>query len=70
MASLNKCEFIGNLGKDPDMKYTQDGAAVANISIACTETWKDQSGAKQEKTEWIRIVAFKRLAEILSLIHI
>jgi single-strand DNA-binding protein len=64
MASLNRCTFIGNLGRDPEMRYMPDGGAVANFSIACTESFKDKSGAKQEKTEWVRIVMFRKLAEI------
>ncbi|MFM9913552.1 MAG: single-stranded DNA-binding protein [Methylophilaceae bacterium] len=64
MASLNRCTFIGNLGRDPEMRYMPDGGAVANFSIACTENFKDKSGAKQEKTEWVRIVMFRKLAEI------
>jgi single-strand DNA-binding protein len=67
MASLNSCSFIGNLGKDPEINHTSSGDAVANISIACTESWKDKNtGQKQERTEWIRIVAFKKLAEIMG----
>ena len=64
MASVNKCIFIGNLGRDPEMRYMPDGGAVANFSIACTESFKDKSGAKQEKTEWVRIVMFGKLGEI------
>jgi single-strand DNA-binding protein len=65
MASLNKCAFIGNLGKDPDVKYLQSGDAVANFSIACTEKWKDKStGETKETTEWVRCVAFGRKGEI------
>lgn len=64
MASLNRCTFIGNLGRDPEMRYMPDGGAVANFSIACTENFKDKSGAKQEKTEWVRIVMFGKLGEI------
>lgn len=61
MKSLNKCMFIGNLGKDPEVRYTSDGTAVANFSIACTEKWKDG-----EHTEWVRLVAWARLAEIVN----
>lgn len=57
--SLNKCCFIGNLGADPEVRYTQDGTAVANFSIACTEKWKDG-----EHTEWVRLVVWSKLAEI------
>jgi len=67
MASLNKCEFIGNLGQDVDTKYTADGKAVSNLSIACSESWKDKNtGEKQQRTEWINIVAFGKLAEIMA----
>ena len=65
MASVNKCIFIGNLGKDPEMKYTASGEAICNFSIACTESWKDkQTGEKKEQTEWVRISFFGKLAEI------
>jgi len=65
MAGVNKIILIGRLGKDPETKYTQDGTAVCNFSIATSETWKDKNtGDKQEKTEWHRIVAWRRLAEI------
>lgn len=64
MASINRCTFIGNLGRDPEMRYMHDGGAVANFSIACTENYKDKSGAKQEKTEWVRIVMFGKLGDI------
>lgn len=63
--SVNKVILIGNLGRDPEVRYTPNGLAVANISIATTESWKDkQSGENQEKTEWHRIVMYSRLAEI------
>lgn len=64
MASVNKVILVGRLGKDPELKYTQGGTAVANFSVATDETWKDQSGEKQQKTEWHNIVAWKKLAEI------
>ena len=64
MASVNKCIFIGNLGRDPEIRYMPGGDAVANFSIACTENFKDKSGAKQERTEWVRISMFGKLAEI------
>jgi single-strand DNA-binding protein len=64
MASVNKCIFIGNLGRDPEIRYMPSGDAVANFSIACTENFKDKSGEKQEKTEWVRISMFGKLAEI------
>ncbi|MCF8068929.1 MAG: single-stranded DNA-binding protein [Desulfobacterales bacterium] len=61
---LNKVTLIGNLGRDPEMKYTPGGLAVCNFSIATTETYKNKNGEKVDKTEWHRIVAFSRLAEI------
>ena len=64
---VNKAILIGNLGNDPDMRYTAGGAAVANISIATAESWRDkESGEQQERTEWHRVVAFGRLAEIMG----
>ncbi len=65
MAGVNKAILIGNLGKDPEVRYTPDGTAMANFSIATSEQWKDKAtGEKREKTEWHRIVAFRRLGEI------
>lgn len=62
---VNKVILIGNLGKDPEVRYMPNGNAVANITLATTESWKDkQSGESQEKTEWHRIVMFRRLGEI------
>src|SRR3990170_4404867 len=64
---VNKVILIGNLGNDPDVRYTASGAAVANISLATAESWKDkESGEQQERTEWHRIVFFGRLAEIVG----
>ena len=64
---VNKVILVGNLGKDPEVKYTASGAAVANITIATSESWNDkQTGEKQEKTEWHRVVFFRRLAEIVG----
>ncbi len=64
---VNKVILIGNLGNDPDIRYTAGGAAVANISLATAESWKDKNtGEKQERTEWHRIVFFGRLAEIVG----
>jgi single-strand DNA-binding protein len=64
---INKVILIGNLGNDPDTRYTANGAAVANISLATTDSWKDkESGEQQDRTEWHRIVFFNRLAEIVS----
>lgn len=63
--SVNKVILIGNLGRDPEVRYTPNGLAVANIAIATTESWKDkQSGETQERTEWHRIAMYGRLAEI------
>ncbi|MGQ0579098.1 MAG: single-stranded DNA-binding protein [Betaproteobacteria bacterium] len=64
MASVNKVILIGNLGRDPEVRYMPSGDAVANISIATTETWKDKNGEKQEKTEWHRVAMFGKTAEI------
>ncbi len=66
MSDLNRCEFIGRCGQDPEIRYTADGKAVASLSLACGEKWKDKQGNKQEKTEWIKVTAFGRLAEIIS----
>lgn len=64
MASVNKVILIGNLGRDPETRYTTGGDAVTNLNIATTDTWKDKSGEKQEKTEWHRVVLFGRQAEV------
>lgn len=64
MGSVNKVILLGNLGRDPELKYTPSGAAVANFTIATNETWKDKDGQKQEHTEWHRIVVWGKLAEI------
>ena len=65
MAGINKVILVGNLGKDPEVRYFADGTAVVNFSIATSEEWKDKNtGEKKEKTEWHRIVAFRKLAEI------
>ncbi|MDZ7642302.1 MAG: single-stranded DNA-binding protein [Desulfurivibrio sp.] len=61
---INKVILIGNLGADPEVRYSQAGDAVTTFRIATTEVWRGQDGNKQEQTEWHRIVAFKRLAEI------
>ena len=66
MASVNKVILIGNLGKDPETRYTTGGEAVTNIRIATTDTWKDKAGEKQEKTEWHGVVFFGRQAEIAA----
>lgn len=65
MSGLNKAMVIGRLGRDPEVRYTQDGRAVTNFSVATSEEWKDKTtGEKNERTEWHRIVAFGRLGEI------
>ena len=64
MGSLNKAMLIGNLGKDPEIRYTNAGSAVANFSIATTDRWTTKTGDKQERTEWHDIVAFDRLADL------
>ncbi len=65
MASVNKVILVGNLGRDPEMRYMPSGDAICNISIATTDTWKDKnSGDKKESTEWHRVVFFGRQAEI------
>jgi single-strand DNA-binding protein len=66
MASINKVILIGNLGKDPEIRYMPNGDAVTNITLATTETWKDKTGEKQEKTEWHRITFYRKLAEIVG----
>jgi len=65
MASINKVILIGNLGRDPEVRYTPNGAAICNITIATSRNWKDKtSGEKVEETEWHRVVFYDRLAEI------
>jgi single-strand DNA-binding protein len=64
MASVNKVILVGNLGRDPEMRYMPSGDAIANFSIATTDSWKDKQGQKQERTEWHRISMFGKLAEI------
>ena len=64
MASVNKVILVGNLGRDPEVRYTPDNSAITNISVATTDTWKDKSGEKQERTEWHRVAFFGKLAEI------
>lgn len=61
--SLNKVMLIGNLGADPEVRNTPSGGQVANFRVACTESWTDQSGQRQERTEWVTVVAWKKLAE-------
>ena len=65
MAGVNKVIIVGNLGNDPEVRYSNNGAAIANISVATSDSWKDKNtGEKQERTEWHRIVMFNRLGEI------
>jgi len=66
MASVNKAILVGNLGKDPEMRYTQSNTPVCSFSIATTNSWTDQQGNKQEKTEWHNIIAWARLAEVCN----
>ena len=63
---LNKVMLIGNLGKDPEIRYTSGGDAVATLSLATTERWKDKSGEQKEQTEWHRVTAWGSLAEIMG----
>jgi single-strand DNA-binding protein len=64
---VNKVILLGNLGNDPELKYMPNGDAVANVSVATNETWKDkETGNQREKTEWHRVVFFRRLAEIAA----
>ncbi len=64
--SVNKVILIGHLGKDPEVRYMPNGEAVANITLATSENWKDKSGEKQEKTEWHNVVFYRRLAEVVG----
>lgn len=64
MASVNKVIIVGNLGVDPEIRYTPSGSTVANFTVATTEQWTGKDGEKGEKTEWHRVVAWGRLAEI------
>jgi single-strand DNA-binding protein len=63
MASVNKVILIGNLGRDPELRYTQEGQGVANFTLATNERWRDKSGNNQERTEWHRIVVWGKQAE-------
>jgi single-strand DNA-binding protein len=64
---VNKVILVGNLGKDPEVRYTPSGSAVANVTIATSDQWKDkQTGEQQERTEWHRVVFFNRLAEVVA----
>lgn len=62
---LNKCCFIGNLGRDPEIRFSQAGKKIANLSLGVTEKWKNAAGEKQERTEWVRLVVFNdKLADV------
>jgi single-strand DNA-binding protein len=64
MSNLNKVMLIGRLGRDPEVRYTKSGSAVANIRMATTDFWKDRDGNRQERTEWHTVVAWGRLADL------
>ena len=66
MASLNRCDFIGRVGKPPETRYTTSGTAVASLSIACSEKFKNKAGETEEKTEWVPLVFWGKLAEIVG----
>jgi len=66
MASINKVMLIGNLGRDPEVKYTQSGTAVANLNVATNEVWTDKAGQKQERTEWQRVVVWGKQAQVVT----
>jgi single-strand DNA-binding protein len=66
MAGVNKAILIGNLGRDPELRYTQNGQAVTNFSLATSENWTDKNGERSEKTEWHRIVAWAKTAELCA----
>ena len=64
MSDLNRCEFIGRLGADPEVRTTPQGVMVATLHLAVSETWKDQQGKRQERTEWVNLVLWRQQAEI------
>lgn len=66
MRSVNKAIIVGNLGKDPELKYTPSGTAVATFSVATSESWKDDKGTINERTEWHTVIAWRKLAEIVG----
>ncbi len=66
MSSVNKVILIGNVGKDPECRYTESGTALANLTLATTNRWKNKQGEPQEETEWHRVVAYGKLAEIIE----
>lgn len=63
---INKAILVGRIGKDPDVKFTASGDAVTNLSLATDEVWKDKDGQRQQKTEWHKLVAFRKQAEIMG----
>jgi len=65
MSSINKAIIVGRLGKDPEIRHTQQGSAIATLSVATSETWRDKAGEKKEKTEWHRVVIFnEKMSEL------
>lgn len=66
MAGVNKAILVGNLGRDPELRYTQNGQAVANFTLATSENWTDKGGEKIERTEWHRIVVWGKLGELCA----
>lgn len=64
--SVNRCIFIGNLGRDAELRYTSGGVAVASFSIACNEVWNDKNGQKQERVEWVRVALWGKTAESVA----
>lgn len=65
-SSLNKVQLIGNLGRDPEIRYTNSNQAIANLTLATTESWNSKDGGRQDKTEWHRVVVFGKLAEVVE----
>ncbi len=63
---LNRVQIIGNLGRDPELRFTQDGTPVANFTVAVNESWRSRGGEQRERTEWFRVVAWNQLAEIAN----
>lgn len=66
MASKNRVNLLGNLGRDPELRYMPDGTAVATVNLATTHAWKDKAGERQERTEWHRVVFYAKLAEVVG----
>lgn len=64
MASLNKVQIIGNLGRDPEMRFTANGTSMATFSVACNRRWTTPDGERREETEWVRVVCWRNLAEL------